>query len=190
MVRRPEIADYDSRWPSEFEVLASRIDTALGPIALRVDHIGSTAIPGLCAKNVIDVQVTVADLDAEEITPRLEELGLRSRPAIVRDHVPPGGLDRDEEWSKLYFDTDDDSAHVHVRSAGRMNQRYALLFRDYLRAHPAAAAAYGEFKRRLAPLCADSLTYAATKDPVCDIIMSAAEDWAERTGWRASDSDY
>lgn len=183
MATNPVIVDYRSAWADEFDAIATKLATALGPRALRIDHIGSTAIPGLCAKDVIDVQVTVAELDADAITPALEGVGLRSRPTIVRDHHPPW-LERDEQdWRKLYFDTEDNSPHVHVRVAGRANQRYALLFRDYLRAQPDTAAAYGEFKRRLALLCADTLTYADAKDPVCDVIMTAAEQWAERTGW-------
>lgn len=182
MTTRPEIVDYDPSWPSRFAEMETRVREALGARALRIDHIGSTAVPGLCAKNVIDVQVTVAHLDSG-ITPAMERIGLRSRPAIVRDHVPPREIDAAEEWSKLYFDTEDDTAHVHVRPSGRQNQRYALLFRDYLRAHPSTAGAYGEFKRRLATLCEDTLTYAQAKDPVCDIIMAAANEWAHRTGW-------
>lgn len=183
MPLQPVIVDYRSNWPDEFDAIAARIGTALGPRALRIDHIGSTAIPGLCAKDVIDVQVTVADLDVAAITPALERAGLRSRSTIVRDHNPPWSAGDDEDWRKLYFDMEDNSAHVHVRVAGRANQRYALLFLDYLRAHPEAAAAYGEFKRRLAVLCADTMTYAEAKDPVCDVILVAANDWAERTGW-------
>jgi GrpB-like predicted nucleotidyltransferase (UPF0157 family) len=74
--------------------------------------------------------------------------------------------------------------NLHLRVAGRANQRYALLFRDYLRAHPDTAAAYGEFKRRAATLPLESVgEYADLKDPVCDLIYLPAEDWAARTGW-------
>ena len=71
-----------------------------------------------------------------------------------------------------------------MRERGRANQRYPVLFRDYLRAHPNAAEAYGRLKRRLAVLCEDTMTYADAKDPVCDIIMQAAEGWAVKTDWR------
>ena len=76
-------------------------------------------------------------------------------------------------------------------SEGRANQRYALLFRDYLRKHPKCAAAYAELKRRLAQHHGDnSLVYSTIKDPACDIIMSAAEDWAERTSWQPGPTDF
>ena len=109
--------------------------------------------------------------------------GFRSRPDIVRDHVPPGADPDPDHWRKRYFDTEDGRVHVHIRRSGRSNQRYPLLFRDYLRAHPHAAEAYGQLKRRLAAICDDTGTYADAKDPVCDIIMQSAEEWAARTNW-------
>ena len=77
-----------------------------------------------------------------------------------------------------------------MRAAGRANQRYALLFRDCLRSHPDVAWAYGELKRRLA-LCVgdDRHLYAETKDPVCDIIIGGAEEWARTTRWTPGPSD-
>lgn len=167
-----------------FEDLATRLRGVLGRRAVRVDHIGSTSVPGLSAKDVIDIQVTVDELDADELTPLFAQAGFRRRPAIVGDHRPPRASDDPDDWRKLYFDTEDRSMHIHVRQTGRANQRYAILFRDYLRAHPDAADAYAEFKKRLARLCDDTGVYADAKDPVCDIIMQAAESWAERTAWR------
>jgi GrpB-like predicted nucleotidyltransferase (UPF0157 family) len=81
--------------------------------------------------------------------------------------------------------------HVHVRQDGRLNQRYALLFRDYLRADATAAAAYGLMKRALAEVAApdDWDTYYAVKDPACDLIMAGAEQWALRTAWTPGPSD-
>ena len=78
---------------------------------------------------------------------------------------------------------------MHVRVEGRANQRYALLFRDYLREHPAAAEAYGELKRRLAAELRNVGVYADVKDPACDLIIVAAEDWARATAWKPGPSD-
>jgi GrpB-like predicted nucleotidyltransferase (UPF0157 family) len=73
---------------------------------------------------------------------------------------------------------------------GRANQRYAVLFRDYLRANPAMAVAYGQVKLALAAYHADDVeAYYAIKDPVCDVIMGGAEDWAATTGWVPGPSD-
>jgi GrpB-like predicted nucleotidyltransferase (UPF0157 family) len=74
--------------------------------------------------------------------------------------------------------------NLHVRRAGSSNGRYALLFRDYLRAQPLASAAYGQVKMALAKHDpTDWDLYYDVKDPVCDIIMAGAEDWAATTGW-------
>ena len=80
--------------------------------------------------------------------------------------------------------------HLHVRAQGRANQRYALLFRDYLRAYPVAAGAYGEIKRALARYHPENWdAYYDIKDPVCDVIWSAAEEWTKMTGWEPGPSD-
>jgi GrpB-like predicted nucleotidyltransferase (UPF0157 family) len=74
--------------------------------------------------------------------------------------------------------------NLHVRRAGSANGRYALLFRDYLCAHPLAAAAYGQAKHALAAHDPNDWDlYYDVKDPICDILMAGAEDWAATTGW-------
>src|SRR5262249_52478566 len=162
-----------------------RIRASLGERALRIDHIGSTAVPGLAAKPVIDVQVTVDDLaDAEPLltTGFEEKVGFS-------DHRPPGADGPDADWRKRFFNPPTGRANVHVRVQGRANQRYALLFRDYLRAHPDAARAYEELKRGLARHLRDIGPYTDVKDPACDLIAIAAEAWAAATGWEPGLSD-
>ena len=83
------IVSYDDRWLAEFQRIATALRAALGELAVRIDHIGSTAVPGLAAKDVIDVQVTVAALEAAAITTALAPLGYTLRDEITRDHVPP-----------------------------------------------------------------------------------------------------
>jgi GrpB-like predicted nucleotidyltransferase (UPF0157 family) len=75
--------------------------------------------------------------------------------------------------------------NLHVRLAGSPNERVALLFRDWLRAHPAAVPAYSAFKRGLAGAVADLGVYTDVKDPVVDLVIAAAETWATETGWSA-----
>ena len=148
-----------------------------------VHHIGSTAVPGLAAKDIIDIQVTLPDLSA---TPHaaLAALGLNRR-APTTDHCPPGMDLPPQALAKvLYGATRPFPANIHFRAQGAFNQRYPLLCRDYLRAHPLAAAAYQTIKQELAarfPQDADS--YYAIKDPVFDLIMAGAEAWARATGW-------
>jgi GrpB-like predicted nucleotidyltransferase (UPF0157 family) len=138
-VVRVAIEPYSERWARDFARLARRLRSVLGEHALRIDHIGSTAVPGLAAKDRIDVQVAVADLaDANPLGgAAFVELG------PVEDHRPPGSDTGSDDWQKRFFQTDEGErrGNVHVRVEGRANHRYALLFRDYLREHSAAAAA-------------------------------------------------
>ena len=185
-----EIVPYQRSWPAEFHAIASRLRQELGDLALRIDHIGSTAVPGLAAKDVIDIQITVTSLSPELIQ-AMSALGYTQRPGLQRDH-PPAGFNGDEaEWEKWYFEAPAGQrrTHTHVRVAGRANQRYPLLSRDYLRTHSATAEAYAELKRRLAQKLADPDTYPDVKDPAVDLIYLAAEEWAKITGWQPDASD-
>jgi GrpB-like predicted nucleotidyltransferase (UPF0157 family) len=175
-----EIVDYDARWPEQYEELAGRLAATFGDRALRIDHIGSTSVPGLAAKPIIDVQVTVRDFAG--VPEALQAAGLEMSD-FTRDHRPPGTSVPDDELEKRLASTREPvPANIHVRIDGNFNQRYALLFRDYLRASPAAAEAYARIKRSLADIVGDDRdAYYAVKDPVCDLIMGAAEMWAAET---------
>ncbi len=179
------IRPYDERWPAEFTVVERLLRGALGEAAVRVDHIGSTSVPGLAAKDVIDVQVSVVDLDDPRLLPAFELIGATATD-ITTDHVPPGSDPEPAQWEKRYFRAPASwrRTHLHVRATGGSNQRYALLFRDYLRSSAAAAGAYAQVKVALARLHPDDVdAYYAVKDPVCDLIIDAAERWAADVGW-------
>ena len=185
------IIDYQESWPRDFEIIAAGLQNALGDLAVRIDHIGSTSVPGLAAKDIIDVQVSVVRLD-EEIVTRLKQHGYEQIEHIQCDHRPPNCEGPDSDWEKLFFHppAGSRSANIHIRVMGAPNQRYPLLFRDYLRAHPATAQAYAELKRRLAANLADFRTYPDVKDPAVDLIYFAAEDWAKISGWKVGISDH
>ncbi len=186
-VRPIIVVDYQPQWPDEFMAISHPMHEALGALALRIDHIGSTAVPGLAAKDVIDLQITVRDF-----TPDLEaafQQGGYERLEHTQDHRPPTATGPDRDWQKqMYRPSEALGArrmHIHVRRAGSANGRYALLFRDYLRTNPLAAMAYAQAKKALAqhgPTNWD--LYYDVKDPICDIIMAGAEDWAATTRWR------
>ena len=183
------ILPYNPTWRDEFVSIGVPLRQVLGDLALRIDHIGSTAVPGLAAKDVIDVQITVRSLPPA-VEEALQHAGYQRLAHITQDHVPPGGVPDPAEWAKWMFKppVSARATNVHVRVEGRHNQRYPLLFRDYLRAHLAMAEAYALVKQGLvAHRFDDSEAYYAVKDPVCDIVMGGAEAWA--TGWVLGSSD-
>ncbi|MBI1347665.1 GrpB family protein [bacterium] len=184
------IVDYRPEWPDEFQAIAQRMRAALGEMALRIDHIGSTSVPGLAAKDVIDIQITV-DGFSEQLDQRLTALGYTHLPEVTCDHVPPGDAGPPEEWQKWYFRGPGGrrKQNTHVRLAGRKNQRYALLFRDFLRTHPDTTTAYARLKRGLAAHLLTIDTYADVKDPAVDLIILAAESWALATNWQPGPTD-
>lgn len=174
------IVTYDPAWQAQFAALAQAVREAVGEDVVRLEHIGSTSVPGLAAKPVIDIQASVRDLAAADRWP--ERIGPFARRAhVVEDHVPPGAH-RGPGWAKRYWSAAG-GAHLHVRVAGAANERYALLFRDHLRADPDAATAYARAKVGLAALAPDPAAYAEAKDPVCDLVILAAERWARSVGW-------
>ena len=167
------IARPDDSWPAQYDKIAHAVGGLLGELAQRIDHIGSTSVPGLPAKDILDMQVTVGtEPELDDVAERMVAADWELRPPR-RDHPVPGLPE------PMYRRR----ANLHVRVAGRANQRYALLFRDYLRSHPETAQAYGAFKRQAAALQVDVADYTDLKDPVCDLIYLPAEEWAARTGW-------
>jgi GrpB-like predicted nucleotidyltransferase (UPF0157 family) len=184
-----ELVDSDPAWGQQFGDVGRSLRAAFGPRALRIDHIGSTAVPGLLAKDVIDIQVTVDSFDG--VADILASHGFTLWPDIASDHHPPGIDLPDDQLVKLFAQAATPRRiNLHVRLAGRFNQRYALLCRDYLRSHPDAARAYGEAKRHLARIVGDDQdAYYDVKDPVFDIIMAGAEAWAAATHWEPGPTD-
>ncbi len=135
------VVPYDPAWPVMFEAEAGRVRTALGQIALRVDHHGSTSIPGLGAKPIIDIQVSVAALQpVAAYGERLEAIGYL--------HVPHP----DDAFAPFFHQPAHwpHSHHIHVVQAGGAEERRTLAFRDYLRDHAAVAREYEQLKQSLA----------------------------------------
>jgi GrpB-like predicted nucleotidyltransferase (UPF0157 family) len=178
-----EIVAYNPEWPLEFAKIAARIQAALGPRALAIHHIGSTSVPGLAAKDVIDMQVSVSSFEPD-LRPSLEAAGFVWHDPTC-DHTPPGMSLPASELEKRFCRDEVRAANIHLRIPGRFNWRYALLCRDYLRFHDDARDAYAEVKRQLAryfPNDADA--YYDIKDPVFDLFMVGANEWATITNWQ------
>ena len=169
--KRPiEIVDWRPAWPEAYAQHRARIARALGNRASRIEHVGSTAVPGLGAKPVIDILVAVADPDDEDsYGPQLTEAGYLLR---VRE---PG---------HRMFRTPPRDVHVHVWARGSEDERRQLLFRDWLRRSDADRRDYERTKRRLATRdWPDMNHYAEAKSEVVARIMARAEAWAAGGGW-------
>lgn len=168
-----EVVGYDPGWPERFETWRGRLAGLLGPVARRIEHVGSTSVPGLAAKPIVDIQVSVADVrDEDSYAPPCEAAGLqlRFRDDQHRYFQPPPGQPRD--------------VHVHVCQQGGEWERVHLLFRDYLRSSAEAREAYAAAKLEAAKAWADqSAAYTEAKSDVVLGILDRAEAWAATTGW-------
>jgi GrpB-like predicted nucleotidyltransferase (UPF0157 family) len=162
------LAQPDPAWPQQYDVVASRIRQALGPVAVVVEHVGSTSVPGLAAKPFLDVLLLVPDpADEAAYVPRLEAAGFLL-------HV------REPDWHEhRFFRAQDPEVQVHVFAVGSAEAERMLFFRDRLRADDRDRALYEETKRRLAARHWERVQdYADAKSEVVEAILARAR--AER----------
>ncbi|UZX03357.1 dephospho-CoA kinase [Arthrobacter sp. CDRTa11] len=191
----PVLHAASSEWPRTAERLITRILAALRkdapdgePAVLGLDHVGSTSVPGLDAKDVLDLQLTVPALSAAApLEPALAAAGYPRVHAITAD-TPKPTLPDTTAWAKrLHASADPGRAvNLHIRAAGSAGWRFALCFRDWLRADPDTAADYLALKRRLAELHAtdpSTAAYAAAKEAWFAAAEEPMEQWAKRSGW-------
>jgi GrpB-like predicted nucleotidyltransferase (UPF0157 family) len=137
-----EIVPYDPSWPSAFEAEAADLREVLGDLARSIQHVGSTAVPGLAAKPVIDIQISVRSLQPmRQYKKPLAALGYSYVPLGEFDLVYPY-FEKPSAWPHTH--------HVHLCIVGSEQERTHLAFRDYLRIHPQVAQRYVELKRKLA----------------------------------------
>ena len=174
------VTSYDPGWKRQFEAIGRKIRESLGPVADRIDHIGSTSIPGMAAKPILDIQVSVRALEpAHRYASGLRRLGF-----VFRAQNP--------DRSKRYFREPPgmERMHVHVRATGSWSEQFSLLFRDYLRAHPVECERLSVLKRDLAKKYADDrLAYGRHKGPAVWEIMERATEWSQQIGWAPGPSD-
>ena len=163
------VVDYDPQWPIMFEKEKDAIMAALGGQFLMVEHMGSTAVPGLAAKPVIDIAVGIQSLaDAPVLIPRIEQLGYIYDP-ILEQLVP----ERRFFWKGT---PTVHTYHLHLAKPDHPVLRKPLQFRDYLRKHPEAAEEYGVLKRELAKSCVQDLdAYVAGKTGFIENVMLEIE---------------
>ena len=134
------IEDYDPRWPQLFEMLRSRIAAVLDKLAISIEHVGSTAVPGLAAKPIIDIDVLVrSSTDLPAVIRKLADLGYEHRGDL-------GVSGREAFRAKA----DAIYHHLYVCPPGNREYECHIAFRNYLRTHAADATAYALLKRELA----------------------------------------
>jgi GrpB-like predicted nucleotidyltransferase (UPF0157 family) len=174
------VVPYDPNWPQLFHEIGSNLRQALGNIALRIDHIGSTSVPSLDAKPVIDVQISVSSFEPLDVyRVPLEHLGY-----VFRADNP--------DRSKRYFREPPGQrrTHIHMRQAGSWAEQIGLLFRDYLRTHPQDARRYAELKYGLAEKFGyDREGYTEAKEPFIWELLRQANRWSQETGWEPAQGD-
>ncbi|HEY4015858.1 MAG TPA: GrpB family protein [Polyangiaceae bacterium] len=166
------LVPYDPAWPSLYAAEARRIGEVLEAIALRIDHNGSTSVPGLCAKPIIDIQVSVASLEPlSAYRDPFERLGYTH---LRHD---------DDSFAPFFFRPHGGphSHHVHVVRAGGDEERRTLAFQDYLRANPEVARDYAALKLRLAEqygyaTASAREAYAIAKGPFVEAVLKAAQN--------------
>ncbi|GAB1641147.1 GrpB family protein [Krasilnikovia sp. MM14-A1259] len=167
MVREPPngwrtivIENYNPAWAERYDTIAAALRGALGDSILELEHVGSTSVPGLAAKAIVDVDLVIADTESEtRYVPALEKLGYV---LVLR-----------EPWwhgHRMLVDTEED-VHVHVWPQGAPEVTRHRLFRDWLRTHPDDRELYASTKRRLARDAADG-DYTMAKSEVIDAIFT------------------
>ena len=193
----PRLVPPDPAWPDQARRILARLKTTCGHRALRVDHIGSTAVPEVNAKDVIDMQITVESLAvADELAEPLLSAGYPRIEHITEDDVKPDArstvecYDHSDDqalWHKRIHASADPGrpTNVHIRVDGWPNQQFALLFVDWLTANPDVRADYLAVKRAAEKRAGgDTASYVAVKEPWYVDAYRRAWEWADSTGWR------
>jgi GrpB-like predicted nucleotidyltransferase (UPF0157 family) len=168
-MRNIVIVPYDASWPARFQKEAQRLRAALGPIVLDLQHVGSTSVPGLDAKPLLDIMLVVTDLAA------LDE---RNQDMIALGYEPQGALFVPN--SRFFAKGGDASRthHIHSYPPGHSEIARHLDFRDFLRCHPEEARQYAELKKQLAEAHRDDLpAYNDGKTPLIRALTERAHQW-------------
>jgi len=174
------IDEWSLDWVAQFQSRAAAIRTALGAGALRIDHIGSTSVPGLAAKPIIDIQVSVSGFeDMARFTIPMATIGYvwrKDNPILTRRYFRERPGDR--------------RTHIHLRRSGSWNEQWTLLFRDYMRSHPEEHEPYAALKRQLAErFQTDTMGYTEAKGDHLWSVIRRADLWAGELGWTPGPSD-
>lgn len=170
MATRVEIVDYDPQWPVDFERLSAVLRKRLAPMVVAIDHVGSTSVPGLAAKPVIDIDVTLEEAGhMAEAAQRLEAAGFEPRPDRYRDGMRAFLLRAAKPVARVY-----------ICLPGNETHRARMIFRNCLRANPVLAGAYARLKRDLAVRFShDGDAYTAAKREFIEGILESSRHFRE-----------
>lgn len=182
------LSEPDPTWPDQAARLLARIGRAVGERAATLHHIGSTSVPGLVAKDVIDLQLGVralSDADSADVVDTLTAAGYPRLEGVTAD-TPRSGDQPAQVWPKRFHGNSDPgvAVHLHVREVGSAGWRWSLLFRDWLRSDEAGRAEYTALKRDVEARSLAMEDYAAAKEPWFASVHERIEEWAARTGWQ------
>ncbi|HSL37707.1 MAG TPA: dephospho-CoA kinase [Arthrobacter sp.] len=190
----PVLAPANPDWAAQAARLIARLRAAAAGDVLTLDHVGSTAVPGLPAKDILDLQLGVEDMAAaERIAPLLADAGFPAWPGILADNPKPSHPDPADWPKRLHGNADPGRAvNLHVRAVGSPGWRFALCFRDWLRDDETARADYLAEKRRVAKLHGvdkSTARYAADKEAwFTGHAVPRMEAWVQRTSWHPPSS--
>ncbi|MEO8287786.1 MAG: GrpB family protein [Chloroflexota bacterium] len=160
------IEEYNSDWPEKYRKEMADIVQAIGPYIATIEHVGSTSVPGLAAKPIIDIGI---DLN----TYPLPEEAIAAIEALGYEHMGELGIPE-----RHYFRKGVPRSHqVHSYSPGNVEWEAHILFRDYLRSHPEAARRYEQLKRELAARHTDVNAYAEDKTDFIKETLAKAREW-------------
>jgi GrpB-like predicted nucleotidyltransferase (UPF0157 family) len=170
MVRMVKVVPHHPDWQHQFEQESHAIREAMSPNLLAIHHIGSTAIPHIYAKPIIDMLAEVADIaQVNGQTPHLEHLGYEA----LGEYGIPG-----RRYFRKYDETGDRTHHLHVFQTGSADIHRHLAFRDYMIAHPDAAQAYSQLKQQLAAAHPNDIeAYMDGKDSFIQVMQQNALNW-------------
>jgi GrpB-like predicted nucleotidyltransferase (UPF0157 family) len=174
-VRVVEVVTYDPTWPEQFET-ERRLLADVIPQAVSIEHIGSTSVPGLAAKPIIDIIAVVPDVEeiAADVS-ALEGHGYVYRPWCFADDKDHLFFPKDTAGKRTH--------HLHVLGTASPLPQENRMFRDYLATHAEAARRYDEAKRRAADLHPDSRAkYGEAKEAVMFEVIAGARQWAGNPG--------
>jgi GrpB-like predicted nucleotidyltransferase (UPF0157 family) len=169
-----ELRDYNFAWDEKFLLLKNELLLSCKDLVVDIQHIGSTSINGMKAKDIVDVQCSIRSFNEMQlIKPKLELIGFEMIETIKQDHVPFQAMDYfSPQWEKRFFkgSFQNQAYNLHIRLVDSLNWKFALSFRDFLSENDKAKYAFMQVKERLVAAGVDKYAYCILKDSIIDLM--------------------